>query len=164
LLLTGWLKCGLPLQRKLHWLACALGGGIWMLNDNPVIWLENPLQLSKLAWLPGILWAYQKAIDERGPGYVAVGGLLLGRSIVGSQAQFILATGLVLRICGMNANVWDRYTQGQRSLWTQRPLFIVGIIACGLGAIMLILVGEFAAYSQRVRFTAETVPGRKLLW
>ena len=164
LILTGWLMYGFLRQQKLHWLACILGGGIWMLNGYLVVWLENPHRLSTLAWLPGIFWAYQKAVDERRLDYAAVGGLLLGLSILGGQMQFIFASGLVLGIYALCQVIWDAFKEGRVSLRPLIPLIIIGIIGLGVGAIMLLPAGEFAAFSQRVRFTAETVLHTRFPW
>jgi len=164
LILTGWLMYGFLRQQKLHWLACIMGGGIWMLNGYLVVWLENPHRLSTLAWLPGIFWAYQKAVDERRLDYAAVGGLLLGLSILGGQMQFIFASGLVLGIYALCQVIWDAFKEGRVSLRPLIPLIIIGIIGLGVGAIMLLPAGEFAAFSQRVRFTTETVLQTRFPW
>ncbi len=162
LILTGGLMYGFLRQRKLIWLACILGGGIWMLNAYLVVWLENPHRLSTLAWLPGVFWAYQKALDERRLDYAAVGGVLLGLSVLGGQVQFILASGLMLGVYALSMVVWNGFKRNQWSLRSLIPLFIIGAIGLGIGAIMLIPSGEFAAYSQRVRYTPETVLGTRL--
>ena len=164
LILTGWLMYGFLRQRRLHWLANVLGGGIWMLNAYLVVWLENPHRLSTLAWLPGIFWAYQKAVDERRLDYAAVGGVLLGLSILGGQVQFIFASGLVLGVYVLSIMVWDGYRSRRWSLRPLLPLFTIGIIGLGIGAIALIPAGEFASLSQRARFTPETILRSRLPW
>lgn len=164
LILTGWLMYGFLRQQRLHWLACILGGGIWMLNAYLVVWLENPHRLSTLAWLPGIFWAYQKAVDERRLDYAAVGGLLLGLSILGGQMQFIFASGLILGIYALSIVLWDAYKQSRISLKPFGSLGIIFIVGLGVGAITLLPAGEFAAYSQRVRYTAETVMRTRFPW
>jgi hypothetical protein len=164
LILTGWLMYGFLRQQKLNWPACILGGGVWMLNAYLVVWLENPHRLSTLAWLPGIFWAYQKAVDERRLDYAAVGGLLLGLSILGGQVQFIFASGLILGIYALSIVAWDAYKQGRLSFRPLTPLLIIGVIGLGIGALTLIPAGEFAAYSQRVRFTSETVLRTRFPW
>jgi len=164
LVLTGWLMYGFLRQQKLQWLACVAGGGIWLLNAYLVVWLENPHRLSTLAWLPGVFWAYQKAVDERRLDIAAVGGLLLGLSILGGQVQFIFATGLVLGIYTLSIVVWDGFKRSQWSLRPLVPLFIISIIGLGVGAVMLLPSGEFAAYSQRVRLTMESILNTRLPW
>lgn len=157
LILTGGLMYGFLRQRKLVWLASVLGSGIWMLNSYLLVWLENPHRLSTLAWLPGIFWAYQKAVDDRRLDYAALGGLLLGLAILGGQVQFVLISGLVLGVYTVSMMVWNGFKRNQWSLRPLIPLFIVGAIGLGIGAIILLPSGEFAAYSQRIRYTAETV-------
>ncbi|KPK12901.1 MAG: hypothetical protein AMJ56_04375 [Anaerolineae bacterium SG8_19] len=164
LILTGWLIYGFLRQQRLHWLACILGGGIWMLNAYLVVWLENPHRLSTLAWLPGIFWAYQKAVDDRRLDFAAVGGLLLGLSILGGQVQFIFASGLILVLYGLSIVVWEAYKKGRLSLRPLIPLVLIGIIGLGIGAITLLPAGEFAAYSQRVRYTPETILRTRFPW
>lgn len=164
LILTGWLMYGFLRQQRLHWLACILGGGIWMLNAYLVVWLENPHRLSTLAWLPGIFWTYQKAVDERRLDYAAVGGLLLGLSILGGQMQFIFASGLILGIYALSIVIWEAYKQGRLSLRPLIPLTTIFIIGLGVGAITLLPASEFAAYSQRVRYTPETILRTRFPW
>ena len=164
LILTGWLMYGFLGQQRLHWLARILGSGTWMLNGYIVVWLENPHRLSTLAWLPGIFWAYQKAVDERRLKYAAIGGLLFGLSILGGQVQFMFAASLVMGVYAASRMVWQGYRQGQWSPKPLLPLFLVGIIGVGAGAIMLIPAGEFAAFSQRFRYTAESILRTRLPW
>ncbi|UCG22802.1 MAG: hypothetical protein JSW55_11525, partial [Chloroflexota bacterium] len=164
LILTGGLMYGFLRQQRLAWLACVLGGGIWMLNAYIVVWLENPHRLSTLAWLPGIFWAYQKAVDEDRLGYAAVGGLMLGLAILGGQMQFIFIIGLALGIYALSSIVWDAY---QKRLWSLKPLIplvTIGLIGLGVGAATLLPAAEFAGFSQRIRYTAETVLRTRFPW
>ena len=151
-------------RQKLRWLASVLGGGIWMLNGYIVVWLENPHRLSTLAWLPGIFWAYQSAVEERRLDYAAAGGLLLGLSILGGQMQFIFASGLILGCYALSNLLWDRYKQRLWSLRPLLPLFTVGLIGLGIGAITLLPAGELASFSQRMRFTPETIMHTRWPW
>lgn len=164
LIVTGWLMYGFLRRQRLAWLASVLGGGIWMLNGYLVVWLENPHRLSTLAWLPGIFWAYECAASERRLDYAAVGGVLLGLSILGGQMQFIFAAGLLLGVYVLATMGWDAYEKRRWSLWPLLPLFTIGIIGLGIGAVTLLPAGEFASFSQRLRFTADTIVGTRWPW
>lgn len=164
LIVTGWLMYGFLRRQKLQWLACVLGGSAWMLNGYLVVWLENPHRLSTLTWLPGIFWAYQSAVAERRLDYAAVGGLLLGLSILGGQMQFVFASGLILGLYALGNLVWDGYKRSRWSLRPLLPLFTIGLIGLGIGAITLLPAGEFASFSQRVRFSPETVIRTRWPW
>jgi hypothetical protein len=164
LILTGWLMYGFLGQHRPRWAARVLGGGIWMLNGYIVVWLENPHRLSTLTWLPAVFWAYQKAVDERRLDYAALGGLLLGLSILGGQVQFIFAVGLVMGVYALSRIAWDGYKDRARWLRWLAPLVIMGLIGLGAGAAMLLPASEFAAYSQRVRYTPDTILGTRWPW
>ncbi|MDX1686863.1 MAG: YfhO family protein [Candidatus Promineifilaceae bacterium] len=167
LMLTGLLTFAFLRRHRLHWLAAALGGGAWMLNGYTIVWLENPHRLSTVAWLPGLFWAYEAATQERRPGWAALGGLMLGAAILGGQMQFIFAGGLMLGIYGLVkviAALWEvRHHSWQpasvaRVVW--RPIFylaLLGVIGVGIGALALLPANQFAAFSQRMRMTADTI-------
>lgn len=164
LIVTGWLMYGFLRRQKLRWLACVLGGGVWMLNGYIVVWLENPHRLSTLAWLPGIFWAYQSAVEERRLDYAAAGGLLLGLSILGGQMQFIFASGLILGCYALLNLLWDGYQQRRWSLRPLLPFFTIGLIGLGIGAITLLPAGELASFSQRMRYTPEIITQTRWPW
>ncbi|GAG94320.1 unnamed protein product, partial [marine sediment metagenome] len=60
--------------------------------------------------------------------------------------------------------IWDAFKKGRISLRPLIPLIIIGIIGLGVGAITLLPAVEFADFSQRVRFTPETVLRTRFPW
>jgi len=167
LALTGLLTFAFLRRHRLHWLAAVLGGGAWMLNGYTIVWLENPHRLSTVAWLPGLFWAYEAATQEQRAGWAALGGLMLGMAILGGQMQFIFAGTLMLGVYGLAkvvARLWERRRGRWRpadvaqSVW--RPVFylaLLGVIGVAIGALVLLPANQFAAFSQRVRTTTETI-------
>lgn len=167
LTLTGLLTFAFLRRHRLHWLASVFGGVVWMLNGYTVVWLENPHRLSTAAWLPGIFWAYEAATQEERVGWAALGGLLLGLSILAGQMQFIFVSGLALGVYALarvGVSLWRRrrrsgaWPSGFGAAW--RPFFylaLVAIIGIGVGALALLPIDQFAALSQRTRMTAATV-------
>ncbi|MCP4356530.1 MAG: YfhO family protein [Chloroflexi bacterium] len=136
-------------RHRLHWLACVLGGGIWLLNGYGLVWLENPHRWSTAAWIAGVFWAYEAATQERKAGWAALGGLFLGMAILGGQAQFIFVIGLMFGLYGL---VKMGYTTVQERHFPTRPLLyliLIGIVGLGLGALILLPASQFAQYSGR---------------
>jgi hypothetical protein len=157
LTLTGALMYLLLQRHRLHWLACTLGGVLWLLNGSIMVWMENPHRLSTLAWMPGIFWAYEAATQENSIGRAALGGLFLGLAILGGQMQFVFAIGLMLGLYGVIKLV---LTFRQAGHWPVRPLLylvIIGVIGLGIGALILLPAADFAEVSQRSRLTAATI-------
>lgn len=174
LTITGLLTFAFLRRHRLHYLACILGGLAWMLNGYTVVWLENPHRLSTAAWLPGIFWAYEAATQEQGrrsAGWAALGGLMLGTSILAGQMQFVFASGLILGVYALakaGARLWEHRRQFGApatnaaslisAVW--RPFFylaLVALIGLGVGSLVLLPIDQFADFSQRARMTAATI-------
>ena len=134
LILTGTLMYFFLRRHRLHWLACILGAGIWLLNGYTLVWLENPQRLSTLAWMPGIFWAYEAASQDKKVGWAALAGLFLGLTILGGQMQFVFGIGILLGLYGLvKATLYVR--ENQR--WPYRPLAylaLAGLIGLGIGS------------------------------
>ena len=157
LVLTGVLMY-LFLQRyHLKWYAAVLGAGVWMLNGYTLVWLENPHRLSTLAWLPGVFWALDSAIQKERLGWAAAGGLMLGIAILGGQMQFVFGIGLLLSFYGLLLVV-NRFWKTRRVPW--RIILYLGVIAIiglGIGSLSILPAWEFAATSQRAHISADAI-------
>ncbi len=157
LVLTGSLMYLFLRRQRLHELACVLGGGLWLLNGYGLVWLENPHRLSTAAWIPGIFWAFEAAVQDRKAGWAALGGLFLGLAILGGQMQYVFAIGLLFGLYGLLKLIQvARERQGGVGR-TLGYLALIGVIGLGLGSLALLPAGEFAAISQRSQFTSDTI-------
>ena len=138
--------------------ACWLGGLVWLLNGYTLVWLENPHRLSTLAWIPGILWAYETAVQTKRLSWAAIGGLFLGTSILGGQVQFVFAFGLIFGLYGL-IGAAVHWQQGRRSAaWrTLLMMLPIGFIGLGIGTLVLLPSAEFAQISQRALASSATI-------
>ncbi len=157
LILTGALMYIFLRRQGLTWWACVLGGGAWMLNGYGLVWLENPHRLSTAAWLPGIFWAFEAAVQDRKIKWAALGGLFLGLSILGGQMQFIFGIGLMLGVYGLAKMIGYSYQTRKVPYQSIVYLATIGVIGLGIGSPVLLPAGEFAAISQRTQSTADTI-------
>lgn len=164
LILTGGFMYLFLRRHRLHWLAALLGGGIWLLNGYLVVWLENPHRLSTLAWLPGILWAFETAVQKKRVAYAAAGGLFLGLAILGGQMQFIFAFGILLGVYALVRLAQLAYRQ---RIWPRQAMLylaLIGLLGLGIGAVTLLPAAEFAAFSQRTQFTPDSIQQTRWPW
>ncbi len=149
LTLSGMLMYLFLRKRSLHWLAASLGGGVWLLNGYLVVWLENPHRLSTAAWLPGVFWAYEEAIQEKKPAWAALAGIFLAMAILGGQVQFVFIFGLALI---MYAVIQSFFRMQDSRPDPARPLLyllLVALIGFLIGALVIIPAAEFSTFSQR---------------
>jgi hypothetical protein len=157
LILTGSLMYLFLRRQRLHELACVLGGGLWLLNGYGLVWLENPHRLSTAAWIPGIFWAFEAAVQDRKASWAALGGLFLGLTILGGQMQYVFAVGLLFGLYGLLRLIHVIRERQGGARRTIGYLTLIGIIGLGLGSIVLLPAGEFAAISQRSQYTSDTI-------
>ena len=136
-------------RQRLHWLAATMGGGVWLLNGYLLVWLENPHRLSTAAWLPGVFWAFEVAVQEKKLGWAALAGIFLALAILGGQVQFVFIFGLVLFLYALIKS-FLRYRDEQAQ--PARPLlylFLIAVIGFSIGALVILPALEFSAFSQR---------------
>lgn len=157
---TGTLTYLLLRRHRLCWTAAVFGGAVWLLNGYGLVWLENPHRWSTAAWLPGIFWAYETAVQTERPRWLALGGLFLGVAVLGGQVQFVFMTGLALGVYALMTTA-SRWQQGERTIRPLAGLIIVALIGLGIGALILLPAGQFAALSSR---TAPAVPITASRW
>jgi hypothetical protein len=159
LILTGSLMYLFLRRQRLHELACILGGGLWLLNGYGLVWLENPHRLSTAAWIPGIFWAFEAAVQDRKASWAALGGLFLGLTILGGQMQYVFAIGLLFGLYGLLRLIQVIRERQGGARRTIGYLMLIGVIGLSLGSVVLLPAGEFAAISQRSQFTSDTIEG-----
>ena len=157
LVLTGSLMYLFLRRQRLHELACVLGGGLWLLNGYGLVWLENPHRLSTAAWIPGIFWAFEAATQDRKASWAALGGLFLGLAILGGQMQYIFAVGLLFGLYGLLKLIQEMRERQDEVVRTISYLALIGAIGLGIGSLVLLPGGEFAAISQRNQLTADVI-------
>ncbi|MCP4415835.1 MAG: YfhO family protein [Chloroflexi bacterium] len=157
LILTGGLMGLFLRQHKLHWLASLAGATVWMLNGYTLVWLENPHRLSTLAWVPGLFWMLETAISNKQISRAAIGGVMLGVSILGGQMQFVFAIGIMLGVYGLMRIVeiflQKRSDAGHAILY----LAVLGLIGLGIGSLAFLPANEFARMSQRIQFDSDAL-------
>ena len=161
LTLTGMFMYLFLRRRRLNWLAAMLGGGVWQLNGYLLVWLENPHRLSTAAWLPGVFWAYEVAVQEKKPAWAALAGIFLALSILGGQVQFVFIFGLVLFLYTLIKS-FLRWKDGRREL--DRPwLYLLLVVAIGfsIGALVILPAAEFSSFSQRTLSDATSILGSR---
>lgn len=149
LTLTGLFMYLFLTRKGLHWLAAVLGGGVWLLNGYLLVWLENPHRLSTAAWLPGIFWSFEVALQEKKPVWAAVSGLFLGLAVLGGQVQFVLYFGLILALYTL-FQAYYRFKDGLSN--RMRPFYyfiLLTIIGLGIGSLVILPAAEFSSISQR---------------
>lgn len=157
LVLTGTLMYLFLRRHNLHWLACTLGGSVWLLNGYGLVWLENPHRLSTAAWIPGLFWAFETAVSQKSRAWSAVAGLILGLAILGGQMQFIFALGLVFGVYGLTAVLQTSYKEGKISWHIIGYMAIIAVIGLGIGSLIILPSAEFSSISQRLRGSADLI-------
>jgi hypothetical protein len=127
-----------------------LGAFTYALSGYLVTWFEQTYWIGTLAWLPGILWAFELAVQRRSLRHTALAGLLLGVAVLGGQFTFVVTFGLFLGLyaAGRTAELaWRR-----ERVWAWPLLALV--VAAGLGtllsAVQTIPFADFLNVSQRV--------------
>ena len=148
-----------------HWRAAILGALTYALSGYLVTWFETTFWTSTLAWIPGILWAFELAVQRRRWRYIALGALALALAVLGGQFSFAVTFSLflILYACG---RTWELSRQtGHMVAW---PLIVLAMIL-GLGsllsAIQTVPFAEFLGLSRRVveRGLADPLPWRQLV-
>ena len=148
-----------------RWRASILGALTYALSGYLVTWFETTFWISTLAWLPGILWAFELAIQRRRWRYVALSALMMAFAILGGQFSFAVTFGLFLALYSLS-RTWSMSRQaGRVSGW---PLAVLAM-TLGLGflvsAIQTVPFAEFLGMSRRVleRGLSDPLPWRQLV-
>lgn len=127
-----------------------VGAFTYALSGYLITWLEMRHRTSTLAWLPGVLWAYELAIQRRSAGIAALAGGIFGVAILGGQFQFVITFGIVLGLYALLRTAM-LYTDGARRPWWPIPaLGITAVLGSMVGAIQLLPAVEFLTLSHRV--------------
>ena len=148
-----------------HWRAAILGALTYALSGYLVTWFETLFFTSTLAWLPGILWAFELAVQRRRWRYVALGALMTALAVLGGQVAFVVTFSLFLFLyaCG---RTWELSRQaGRLSAWPLMASAMILVTGFLLSAIQAVPFAEFLGLSQRVleRGLANPLPWRQLV-
>ncbi|MCB0199385.1 MAG: YfhO family protein [Anaerolineae bacterium] len=121
--LAGGLMYGFLRSLRCGRLPALLGALTYVLSGYMVTWFETLFWTSTLAWLPGVLWAAEMAIQRRRFRAVGLAGLAFGLALLAGQFQFafafaaflalyLLGRGLELRGSAPHALLWSATTFG----------------------------------------------------
>ena len=149
-ILAAVLTYGFLRATQCAWRAAIFGALTYALSGYLVTWFETPFWISTLAWLPGILWAYELAIQRRSWRYIAFGGMALAFATLGGQISFVVTFCLFLVLYALGATWRKSRAKGRMSFG---PLLAAAMMP-GLGfiasAVQIIPFTEFLDSSRRV--------------
>ncbi len=147
-LAAGLMMFGFLRSQHLRPTAAAGGAFIYALSGYMVTWFEFPFWLTTLTWLPGILWAYQWAVDRGRWRLAGAAGLLYGVALLAGQYQFIVIFSLFWGMYAVALAILSRRA-GHHFL---SPLLIFLIALCIgwlIGSIQILNLAELLALSRR---------------
>jgi hypothetical protein len=157
LTLTGFFMYLFLRRQRLFWIAAVLGGGIWLLNGYLMVWLENPQRLSTAAWMPGIFWAFEIAVEDKKPAWAALAGIFLGLAILGGQVQFVFIFGLVLFLYSLIKSFFRARDKQKQPTQPLAYLLFISLIGLSIGSVVVLPAAEFSSFSQRTLSDAATI-------
>jgi len=145
--------------------AAVLGAFTYALGGYMVTWFEARHRTSTLSWLPGILWAFELAVQRRSLGYTALAALMMGLAVLGGQFQFVVTFGLFLGLYALGRMAASYRHGGGVSIWPLVALLATEGLGVLLGAIQLVPFVEFLSLSGRVqsRGMDDPLPWRQLI-
>lgn len=164
-LLAAGLTYGLLRTLRCRRPAALLGAFTYALSGYLVTWFEYPFWTSTLAWLPGILWAFERAVQRRRPFHVALTGLLLGVATLGGQFTFAVTFSLFLGLYALGRTIERIYRKEKGWAWPLGTFVLAVVIGLLLSAVQTLPFAEFLGLSQRVllRGLLDPFPGRQLI-
>ncbi len=148
-LLAALLTYGLLRSLQLSRPAAVLGAFTYALSGYLITWLETPFWTTTLAWLPGVLWAFQGALVSRRWRYVAVAGLLFGFAFLAGNFQFLVVFAGVLAVLALGYMVWQRRSGVAWSFWPMVTVVFIGLIGALVGAAQVVPFAEFLPLTRR---------------
>ena len=140
----GWLRVS-----RASPLAAFAGGLTYALGGYMVTWFETPFWLSTLALLPGVLFAYELALQKRNGRYTALAALLLGLAVLGGQLQFMIIFVLFFALYALGRVVESRLETGRFSYTPLANYALVLILGVLLGSVLLLPAIELLGLSRR---------------
>ncbi len=129
--------------------AAVTGAFTYALSGYMVTWFEAPHRVSTLAWLPGILWAFEIAVRRKSLRPTVLAALATTLAVLCGQSQFVVTFILFLGLYAVGRAIesWRRGDTGYA--W---PLAVF-VLTVGLGillsAVLTVPFAEFLGLSTR---------------
>ncbi|HEX6383414.1 MAG TPA: YfhO family protein [Anaerolineae bacterium] len=144
-LVYGWLRAV-----RCSRIAAVAGAITYALGGYMVTWFETTFWLSTLAWLPGVLWAYELALQKQSLRFAAVAAAAMGLAILGGQFQFALVFTIVFGLYALGRALEMRLEQSRVSLSPIVVYLIIVALGVLLSGILLLPATEFLGVSRRI--------------
>lgn len=129
--------------------AAILGALAYALGGYLVTWFETAFWTSTMAWLPGVLWAFELALQRRALRYASLSAGALALAALGGQFAFVTVFCLFLGLYALGRVIEALRQRGAAPCWP----FGAYVVAVGLGglaaAIQIAPFVEFFGLSQR---------------
>lgn len=148
-LLAAILTYGLLRTLGCTWRAALLGAFTYALSGYLVTWLETTFFTSTLAWLPGVLWAFELAIRRRRLGYAALAALALALATLGGQFQFVVVFCLFLGLYALGRSIEAARRHERLPAWPMLVLLITVLGGALVGAVQTVPFAEYLALTTR---------------
>jgi len=168
-----WLHAVLATNLTYAWLralgcrrpSAVLGGFVYGLGGYMVTWFETPFWVGTLAWLPGVLWAFERAVLRRRGRELALGAGAMATAILAGQVQLALTFALFL---GLYAVLRAVHREDGRLRWDVWPIAAAGVMVAGgglAGAIGLLPFVEYLPLTSRPQWEGQpdALPWRQLV-
>jgi len=129
--------------------AAVAGAFTYALSGYMVTWFETTFWVSTLAWLPGVLWAFELATRRRSLSWAAIGGLVMTCAILGGQVSFAVTFVLLLGLYAMGRTL-ELVRRGDRKPgWPLVVATLVILVAALLSSVQTVPFSEFMSLSHR---------------
>ena len=167
-----WLHVVLAVGLTYAWLRSAglgragssVGALAYALGGFMVTFFATPFWMSTLAWLPGVLWLYERAVQRRSLSHAASAGLALGLAGLAGQLSFTAMFYLFLVYYAFG-HVWQaRRRLGRFDFWPLVSLSLTLGIGVLLASAQILPAMETLAQSHRSSGVgAGLVPWRQVI-
>ncbi len=132
--------------------AAALGALTYVLSGYFVTWFETPFWVGTMTWLPGVLWAFQLALQRRRLRYVALAALAYATAILAGQLQFVVTFTLFLGLYTIGRLIEGTKAQSERKslIWPLLTLVLTVTLGGLSAAVALLPLAEFLPFTRRL--------------
>jgi len=129
--------------------AAVAGAFTYALSGYLVTWLETPFWITTLAWLPGVVWVYQRALRTHRWRDVALAGLTLGAAMLAGNFQFLVVFLAFLLFLAGADTLYRRRTTGRFAAWPFVSVLSIVTLGAAIGAVLLLPFAEFLPLTRR---------------
>lgn len=148
-LLAAILTYGLLRTIGCNWRAALLGAFTYALSGYLVTWLEATFFTGTLAWLPGVLWAFELAARRHSLRYAALAAVALGLAALGGQFQFVMVFCLFLGLYALGKTLEAARNRERLPAWPMLVLLVTVVGGALISALQTIPFGEYLAMTTR---------------